>query len=45
MADRWMPRRLYDSRYIWLPFKMGPDGKFTIEWLDEWDLSYFDKRQ
>jgi hypothetical protein len=44
MADRWMPRRLSDSRYIWLPFTIGPEGTFTINWLDEWDLSYFDKR-
>jgi hypothetical protein len=43
MADRWMPRRLNESRYIWLPFKIDSDGTFTIEWLDEWDLSYFDK--
>jgi len=42
MADRWTPRRLPDSRYIWLPFKIGPDGTFTIRWRDEWDLSSFD---
>ncbi|MBN2182986.1 MAG: family 43 glycosylhydrolase [Sedimentisphaerales bacterium] len=45
MADRWTPRRLFDSRYIWLPFIIGADGTFTIEWLDNWDLSYFDKKQ
>jgi hypothetical protein len=39
-----MPRRLYDSRYIWLPFTIGTDGTFTIEWLDSWDLSYFNKQ-
>jgi hypothetical protein len=44
MADRWMPRRLDDSRYIWLPLVIQPDGSFTLKWLDEWDLSYFDKR-
>jgi len=44
MADRWMPRQLSDSRYIWLPFTIGPAGAFTIPWLDTWDLSWFDKR-
>ena len=43
MADRWMPRRLSDSRYIWLPFQIGPDGGFTIPWLDAWDRSHFDQ--
>ncbi len=44
MADRWMPRRLSDSRYIWLPLTIGPDNTVTIPWLDQWDLHYFDKR-
>jgi len=44
MADRWMPRRLHDSRYVWLPLVIQPDGTFTLTWLDQWDLSYFDKR-
>ncbi len=43
MADRWTPRQLPDSRYLWLPFKIGPDGTFTIQWLDQWDLSWFDQ--
>jgi hypothetical protein len=43
MADRWTPRRLSDSRYVWLPFKIDSEGAFTIKWLDYWDLSYFDK--
>ena len=43
LADRWMPRRLSDSRYLWLPFTIGPEGTFTINWLDQWDLSCFDK--
>ena len=42
MGDRWNPRRLSDSRYIWLPFRIEGDGRFTIAWLDEWDLSSFD---
>jgi beta-xylosidase len=44
MADRWMPRQLWDSRYIWLPLQIGPDGAFTIPWLDQWDLTRFDSR-
>jgi len=44
MADRWMPRQLSDSRYIWLPFTIGPEGAVTIPWCDTWDLSCFDKR-
>jgi len=43
MSDRWNPRRLPDSRYIWLPLKMDADGAFTIPWQNEWDLSWFDK--
>jgi hypothetical protein len=43
-ADRWMPRQLPDSRYIWLPLMMDSNGGFTIPWLDQWDLSHFDKR-
>ena len=43
MSDRWSPRRLHDSRYIWLPFTIQDNGTFTIKWLDEWGLSYFDR--
>jgi hypothetical protein len=41
MADRWSPRQLYDSRYVWLPLILKPDGSFTLEWRDRWDLSAF----
>jgi hypothetical protein len=41
MADRWTPRLLSDSRYVWLPFIIDSDGTFTIEWHDSWDLGYF----
>jgi hypothetical protein len=41
MADRWNPRSLRDSRYIWLP--LGIDGgRLTIRWHDVWELSVFD---
>ncbi len=37
MADRWNPGNLSDSRYTWLPFTVGPEGRFTIPWRDRWD--------
>jgi beta-xylosidase len=43
MADRWQPRRLSDSRYVWLPIIFTPDGNLKIEWKDKWDLSFFEK--
>jgi hypothetical protein len=39
MADRWQPHDLPDSRYVWLPFMLQPDGAFTIPWRDHWDFS------
>ncbi len=42
MGDRWTPKNAIDGRYIWLPIKMG-DGKFKIEWMDSWDMSFFDR--
>ncbi|HWI59309.1 MAG TPA: glycoside hydrolase family 43 protein [Bacillota bacterium] len=43
MADRWKPRDLPDSRYIWLPLQLQADGAFTLSWRERWDLSVFDK--
>lgn len=42
MADRWNPRQLSDSRYVWLQFTMKSDGSFTIEWRERWDFSVAD---
>lgn len=42
MADNWRPKNLRDSRHIWLPIKWK-DAQPYIEWLDQWDLSCFDK--
>ena len=39
MADRWFKDKLQDSRYIWLPLVMQPDGTFTLTWREHWDLS------
>jgi len=41
MFDMWRPRNQIDSRYIWLPVTID-GGRFIIQWLTEWDLSYFE---
>lgn len=43
LADRWNKDKLEDSRYVWLPFRIAADGSIRIEWLDRWDLSWFDR--
>jgi hypothetical protein len=43
MADRWSPRQLPDSRYVWLPLMLKPDGGLTLEWRPAWKLSVFGK--
>lgn len=40
MADRWKPKNLLDSRYIWLPVDLQ-DGKITVPWKDKWNLDVF----
>ena len=40
MADKWDPRDLKNSRYIWLPVQFRGDIPF-IEWKDEWRLDFF----
>lgn len=44
MADRWNPKDLKDSRYLWLPiqFKLNQP---TVGWLDAWSLGFFDKQR
>jgi beta-xylosidase len=39
-ADRWVPKSLIDSRYVWLPIKFDNDIPY-IEWSDSWGLSIF----
>ena len=41
MADRWFKDKLKDSRYVWLPLLIKPEGTFTLEWRERWDLSVF----
>lgn len=45
MLDRWNPKQLSDSRYVWLPFRVGADGAVRVEWRDRWNLSVFDTMQ
>lgn len=37
MGDRWRPKSLQDSRYIWLPI-MFENGLPVVRWVDEWKL-------
>jgi beta-galactosidase len=37
MADRWNPKDLKDSRYLWLPAEVT-EGKLSISWHDSWKL-------
>ncbi|WP_375436970.1 glycoside hydrolase family 43 protein [uncultured Hymenobacter sp.] len=43
MADRWNPKDLKDSRYLWLPVQFRA-GQPTIDWIEQWDLKYFSKQ-
>jgi beta-xylosidase len=40
MFDVWNKEDLGASRYAWLPVQFRGDA-LVIEWLDEWDLSFF----
>jgi len=42
MGDRWMPGKLGSSPYVWLPFTIRPDGTFTLQFHERWDLTIFD---
>ena len=37
MADKWNPKDLKDSRYLWLPIQFKNDEPY-IGWMDEWKL-------
>lgn len=43
MADRWVPRQLSQSTYVWLPLIIDKGGSVVIDWQDQWDLSFFDR--
>lgn len=40
MFDCWVKDDIGSSRYVWLPVRFAGD-RMVIEWLDEWDLSFF----
>ena len=42
MSDRWNAEDIESSTYVWLPLQFR-DGMLVIGWLDEWDLTWFDK--
>ena len=42
LADRWNPKDLKDSRFLWLPIQLENNQPF-IQWLDEWNLDFFKK--
>jgi Glycosyl hydrolases family 43 len=44
MADKWNPKNLMDSRYVWLPVQLK-NNAVTVEWLDEWSLDFWDKNK
>lgn len=41
MFDIWRPKDAIDGRHIWLPIQFSDSG-FKIEWMDQWDLSFFE---
>ncbi len=42
LFDIWYPDMPIKGRYIWLPIVLK-DNKFTIDWLNEWNLDFFKK--
>jgi hypothetical protein len=41
LSDRWNGEHLERSTYIWLPFRIRPDGLFTIEYWPGWTVPGF----
>ncbi len=41
MADRWNPKNLEDSRYVWLPIEFNGDRP-EVRWQDKWSTAWFD---
>lgn len=39
MFDKWDPKSLKNSRYLWLPVEWGEDGVPYVEWKAEWSPS------
>lgn len=43
MADRWNPENAIDGRYVWLPVQFDEEGLPFLEWMDKWNLDFFDE--
>ncbi|MGA2173393.1 MAG: glycoside hydrolase family 43 protein [Verrucomicrobiota bacterium] len=43
IADRWKPRELPKSAYLWLPLQIKGDS-LTVEWQDSWSLNWFNEK-
>jgi beta-galactosidase len=39
MADRWKPKDLKDSRYLWLPISFENGIPRCSEWQNEWKIN------
>jgi Glycosyl hydrolases family 43 len=39
MGDRWKPKELWDSRYIWMPVQIG-DGKLWVPEPKPWTINF-----
>jgi hypothetical protein len=44
LGDRWTPENAIDGRYIWLPVQFNENGIPFLEWMNEWNLDFFDKK-
>ena len=44
MADRWIEAAINTSIYVWLPFRIGPNGDIVLENYDRWSLGIFDSK-
>ena len=42
LADKWNPKNLIDSRYLWLPVQFNNELPF-VDWKDEWTLDLYNK--
>jgi beta-galactosidase len=43
IADKWNPRNLKDSRYLWLPIQFH-NGLPLVEWTAQWNLNQFNNQ-
>jgi hypothetical protein len=38
----WVNEWTQDSNVAWLPMRIHKDGTFEVNWVKQWDLSWFD---